>query len=1252
MNKGRFRKVFSKRLGMLVAVEETAKSQGKQPGDGDGAGSPVVRSGVVAMLTSVSLALLLSDPGTVLAQSLPTGGQVVGGQIGISESGNTMTINQGTQRGAINWNTFNVGSGNTVQFNQPGSTSQTLNRVVGGVPSNIQGQLLANGQVLIQNANGILFGSGAVVNVGSLLATTKNIDANQFMAGGALNLGSTGTSAGIVNNGTINAQGYVTLIGDQVKNSGTISTPNGKVVLAAGDSATVALDNGQGISVTLNNATANALVDNSGNIQTGNGAVLLTARGADTVLQTVINMSGVVKAGTVVADAGNTGDAIVTGRIDASNTTPGGVGGTVVVTGDRVGILGNASINVSGDGQGGTVILGGDSLGHVPNSSAASLIQDVNFANLTVVGAGATIDAGSAHGDGGFVETSGHDLDAQGSITASAPNGHAGQWLIDPTDVTISTGADANYTGNLGDGTFSGGTSTTATVNASTISNTLSSGTNVTITTASSGTATGNITQQAGADIVDSCTSETSLTMLANGSINLSGNIASTGGALDLNLTADIGNNGTGSVSTAATSTINLNGGVLNVWGNTTGTTTAVNLSGVLSNIGGGSITGSASANTGVYIGGALNFSAPGTLNITGTTNTGAGYGVYMGGQLNVSGGNVRVNGTSGGTGVGVNVNAPLNVSGGNLTIAGTSTQTTGAVNAVNLSGVVSVTGNGALNVTGVSYGATGIGIYENAAVSVSGGGMTLNGTSGQGCTTAAGNAVCLSGNVALTGNGVLNITGTALGTGLGTGVYVNGNLSVTDGAATISGTANGSGQGACVSGCVAVNGTGNLGIAGVSASGGGVCISGVNTTASDNGTLNITGSSNTGMGVQLTGNNVMASGNGTVNISGVSNTTGANVGVNVSNVNLTNSVKVDVSLMEKGKPVSANVTFDNNGMEATGRMRAGVGVSANNYFGLGESYAFSIYGTDKRMWTGSLAGSVPIFSDGLRLAGGFTRQQYAVFAGGTNLAGVANTVSAGFLYPFTRGLDRNVWGGLSLLHTNTSFELTDFHVGTHSTLDSVQLSLTANNGDRAQQLRTNVWGAQGALTIGHQRNDDPTDVGPRRAGTYLKLGGSAYGTYALDRSGDLFLSGRLAAQVSDRNLDASEQLTLGGPTAVRAYRADEPAADEGVVANVGLYRRFSVATGHQIQPGVFVDYAVGRMNHSPWPGWVSGYVGVPNVKNVRQLAGYGASIDWLTPFGATVSASVAKPFGFSNNSWVEPGRKPVQFWVGATWNH
>ncbi|WMY08746.1 ShlB/FhaC/HecB family hemolysin secretion/activation protein [Paraburkholderia phenoliruptrix] len=362
--------------------------------------------------------------------------------------------------------------------------------------------------------------------------------------------------------------------------------------------------------------------------------------------------------------------------------------------------------------------------------------------------------------------------------------------------------------------------------------------------------------------------------------------------------------------------------------------------------------------------------------------------------------------------------------------------------------------------------------------------------------------------------------------------------------------------------------------------------------------------------------------------------------------------IDVVFSIAEKGKPMQADLILDNQGIESTGAYRFGVTASGNNYFGAGESYAFTLLSTDKKMWTGSLTGSVPIFDDGLRMTGGITRQQYSINAG-TPVAGVATTGQAGVVYPFLRGLDASVWGGASLLHSQAATTYKDYGFATHSTLDSVRLSVQADNGDRPQQLRTNILSGQAALTLGHQRNDDAAlDAGPQRAGNYAKLTGFGFGTYALTRSGNLFLTGRVNSQLASRNLDASEKLAAGGPDAVRAYRADEVSFDEGVVINAGLYQRFPIATGHQLQLGVFSDFAIGRVNHSPWKDWEKSYVGVPGVTNTRTLAGYGASVDWLTPVGATVSASVSKPYGFSSASWVEPGKKPLQYWMSVTWKH
>lgn len=87
----------------------------------------------------------------------PTNGQVTTGAGTISQNGNAMTIIQTTDKLGINWQSFDIGAGEKVQFIQPGVNSVALNRIIGSNPSAIYGTLAANGKVFLINPNGVLF---------------------------------------------------------------------------------------------------------------------------------------------------------------------------------------------------------------------------------------------------------------------------------------------------------------------------------------------------------------------------------------------------------------------------------------------------------------------------------------------------------------------------------------------------------------------------------------------------------------------------------------------------------------------------------------------------------------------------------------------------------------------------------------------------------------------------------------------------------------------------------------------------------------------------------------------------------------------------------------------------------------------------------------------------------------------------------------------------------------------------------------
>ena len=221
-----YRLVWSHVLKTWVAVAENTKGRGK------GGKS---RSKLVAAALALGVMPALVPPamaGPAVGVVLPTGAQVSAGSARISQSGNTLTVTENSERAALNWQTFSIGSNGTVNFVQPNSSAVILDRVTGNEASVIAGALNANGQVFLLNSNGVLFARNAVVNTGALVASTLNISDSAFMAGGST-FASVGSRSSVINQGVINAAdgGYVALLGNQVINQGVITARLGTAIL-------------------------------------------------------------------------------------------------------------------------------------------------------------------------------------------------------------------------------------------------------------------------------------------------------------------------------------------------------------------------------------------------------------------------------------------------------------------------------------------------------------------------------------------------------------------------------------------------------------------------------------------------------------------------------------------------------------------------------------------------------------------------------------------------------------------------------------------------------------------------------------------------------------------------------------------------------------------------------------------------------------------------------------------------------------
>ena len=524
-----------------------------------------MQSGSVRSRRSL-LALAVALGVSVPASANPTGATVINGNVTFSQQGNVFTITN-SPNAIINWSNFSIQAGEVTRFIQQSSSSAVLNRITGQDPSRILGALQSNGRVFLINPNGVLFGAGAQVNVAGLVASSLAISNSDFLAG-KYNFTAGAVAGNVVNQGAITtpAGGQVMLIAPDVSNSGIITSPKGEVLLAAGRSVQLADSADPAVHVVVSAPSDQAV--NLGDVIARGGKIgiygaLVNQRGQVNVNSAVVGENGkiILKASrTTLLEAGSTTSAA---SVDG--------GGEIQVLGTQVGLMDNARIDASGQNGGGTVLIGGDYQGKnaaVMNAQQVYVSPDARIAADAVVqGNGGKVivwgdqsaqvygaisaRGGVQGGDGGFVETSGHQLDVAGiRVDAGAPKGKAGQWLLDPYNITVEfPGDDLPLSQMAAFANFADGT--TSSINVLQISG-----------------AQANVTLQARNDInfnaaISIAAANVGLTAQAGNNINVNAGITTNGGALTLTANDMSVASGRGRVN--GVGTLNTNGGRLTI---------------------------------------------------------------------------------------------------------------------------------------------------------------------------------------------------------------------------------------------------------------------------------------------------------------------------------------------------------------------------------------------------------------------------------------------------------------------------------------------------------------------------------------------------------------------------------------------------------------------------------------------------------------------------------------------------------------
>jgi hemolysin activation/secretion protein len=357
---------------------------------------------------------------------------------------------------------------------------------------------------------------------------------------------------------------------------------------------------------------------------------------------------------------------------------------------------------------------------------------------------------------------------------------------------------------------------------------------------------------------------------------------------------------------------------------------------------------------------------------------------------------------------------------------------------------------------------------------------------------------------------------------------------------------------------------------------------------------------------------------------------------------------EVDVDVIAADKPlVGGAVGINNNGSRGSGVAQAQGALTLSNPTGHFDAASLLVNASEGNTY-GRVEYSLAAGSRGLRLGVNAAHLDYRVIQSDLkplDLHGSASTYGLTWSYPLAR-TGMLSW---SLAGSYDVKKLVDQSaVGETGNREVKVASLGTSGGIRhriGSLPASTVMGA--TLFFGdseeHNAGALAADNAARQVnGSFSKLSYTLANVAELGGSWSSNIA--LRGQFAGENIDSSERLSLGGPTAVRAYPSGEGTGDEGWLFTWNLRRTF----GNALATSIFYDAGGITLNKTTWANWNAGN---PNLPNRYTLAGMGVGLDWRIVPSALLAASIAAPLGSNpgrdtNNNNVDGHGNKARVWI------
>jgi hemolysin activation/secretion protein len=305
---------------------------------------------------------------------------------------------------------------------------------------------------------------------------------------------------------------------------------------------------------------------------------------------------------------------------------------------------------------------------------------------------------------------------------------------------------------------------------------------------------------------------------------------------------------------------------------------------------------------------------------------------------------------------------------------------------------------------------------------------------------------------------------------------------------------------------------------------------------------------------------------------------------------------------IEPSKKVEGYVVVDNYGNKYTGDERLNIGATLNSAFGYADSLNFFVLNsfTDELKY-GKLSYSLPIGDFGMTSNLGISALKYTLGESykALDAHGNATLLEAGVSYPIIKTRLRSLDIQGQFVH-RTMLDWMN-NEKDKKTIDDFTVSLNSSESMNLLELSSSLATVI-SFTYGHKNLNSPTakinDEIAQTAGSFSKANLNL--THDLQLNDNMTLTTRFDAQTSfNRNLDSSQELSVGGAYGTRAYGDNELSGDKGVFFSTELGYDLPEVQNLSHRVGIFYDTAKIWKNTNTWTGLTD---------NTRRLSDIGLS--------------------------------------------